>query len=247
MTAPMSFDLSHFVLPKDLPVAIQVSGGRTSGMGLNLILEANGGMPENAYPLFQNTGREMPETYEFLREMSKRWNVKITWLEYTPEKPLFQVVGDNSYDDTGKPFAQLIEKRGYLPNVVTRFCTEVLKIRTARRFLISQGHRRWYTVIGFRADEMTRVAKIQAKPRPREKALFPLFHAGITRRMVSDWWKMQPFNLQLQDIKGKTPMGNCDGCFLKGEANNAYMARYYPERAEWEWKKHSSTGGHGES
>lgn len=57
--------------------------------------------------------------------------------------------------------------------------------------------------------------------------------AGVTRRDVQSFWKKQPFDLRLPNINGKTPLGNCDGCFLKSEKNRAHLARYYPERAKW--------------
>lgn len=226
--------INHYRLPPDRPVAIQFSGGRTSGYMLYHILKAHEGrLPPDAHVLFQNTGREMPETLDFVQAVANHWGVRVRWLEFIREKPLFQEVGHNSAARNGEPFEAIIAQRKYLPNVVTRFCTEVLKVRTARRFLISQGYKRWTAVIGFRADETSRVIKLLAKPRPRERAFLPLFAAGVTKLMVSDFWKAQPFNLALTDVKGKTPEGNCDGCFLKGEANNAYLARYHPERAAW--------------
>ena len=63
-------------------VQIAFSGGRTSGYMLYKILEANNGLPDNAKVIFTNTGREMPETYDFIQECSDRWRVNITWLEY---------------------------------------------------------------------------------------------------------------------------------------------------------------------
>ena len=226
-------DLAKYILP-DGPVAIQFSGGRTSGYMLHHIVEAHGGkLPPDVHVLFQNTGREMPETLDFVQAVSQRLGVQIRWLEFVTEKPLFQEVGHNSAARNGEPFEALIGQRKYLPNVMTRFCTEVLKVRTAKRFLISQGYTRWTAVIGFRRDEPTRVLKIKAKPRPREKVFLPLWEDGVTKLHVSDFWKMQPYDLRLSNIKGKTPHGNCDGCFLKAEANLAHLARYYPERAEW--------------
>jgi 3'-phosphoadenosine 5'-phosphosulfate sulfotransferase (PAPS reductase)/FAD synthetase len=31
---------------------------------------------------FQNTGKEMPQTLEFINECDKRWNLNMVWLEY---------------------------------------------------------------------------------------------------------------------------------------------------------------------
>ena len=45
---------------------IAFSGGRTSAYMLHHILEANGGLPERVEVTFQNTGREMPQTLDFV-------------------------------------------------------------------------------------------------------------------------------------------------------------------------------------
>ena len=79
-------------------VLISFSGGRTSGFMLHEILKTNEGLPERCKVLFANTGREMPETLDFVQECSERWNVPITWLEYNrrDSKVTFDVVNHNS-------------------------------------------------------------------------------------------------------------------------------------------------------
>lgn len=42
---------------------------------------------------FQNTGREMPQTLDFVAEVGRRWGVLIAWLEYRAEAPFFEIVG----------------------------------------------------------------------------------------------------------------------------------------------------------
>ena len=68
--------MNPYTLP-DGHVAIAFSGGRTSAYMLHHILEANGGLPERAVVSFQNTGREMPETLDFVQECGDRWGVRI--------------------------------------------------------------------------------------------------------------------------------------------------------------------------
>ena len=58
---------SNYLLPEG-NVQIAFSGGRTSGYMLYKILEANNGLPDRAKVIFTNTGREMPETYDFIQE-----------------------------------------------------------------------------------------------------------------------------------------------------------------------------------
>lgn len=232
------------ITPYRLPegnVHIQFSGGRTSAYMLRQILDANDGLPDRAEVVFQNTGREMPETLDFVHECGVRWGVQITWLEYKPDNPRFRVVSHNSASRNGEPFAALIRKRGFLPNRVSRFCTAELKVLCASRYAKSRGWDRWTSCLGIRADEPRRLAK--EPPKERWRPWYPLAEAGVTKRDVSDWWERQSFNLKLRGIKGSTPLGNCDGCFLKSEANRAALARDYPERFAWWIEQESAVNG----
>lgn len=213
-------------------VQVSFSGGRTSAYMLHEIIEANGGIPEGRVEvLFQNTGREMPETLDFVQEVSQRWGVMITWLEYRPTAPLFEVVGYQGASRNGEPFDALIDKKKYLPNQQTRFCTTELKIRTGKRYLRSIGWDRWTSAVGIRADEPHRLG--EKKVKDRWTVWHPLAAAGVTRFDVVEFWERQPFDLRLPNVRGNCWLGNCDGCFLKAEASIAALTREYPERAAW--------------
>lgn len=220
-----------FKLPEG-NVQIAFSGGRSSAYMLHRILEANGELPDRVVVTFQNTGREFDETLDFVQRVSESWSVPVVWLEYAPDrKGGFACVGHNSAARNGEPFRRLIEKKRYLPNAVTRFCTSELKVRVAKKYLMSLGWERWVNCVGFRADESHRTNK--PPPKERWAVWHPMADAGITKREVSEFWLKQPFDLRLQNVNGKTPEGNCDGCFLKSEAIQAALARDHPERHAW--------------
>lgn len=225
--------MSPYILP-DGNVMIQFSGGRTSAMMLHHILDANGGLPSRAAVSFQNTGREMNETLDFVHECGDRWGVDIVWLEYRPDEERFAVVDYTSAARNGEPFEALIRKRKLLPNRVARFCTAELKVHCASRYAKSIGWDKWLCAIGIRADEARRIPKKPQKE--RWQPWHPLFHDGVSKPDVVDFWRRQPFDLRLVNINGRTPLGNCDGCFLKSEANRAALAREYPERFAW-WSR----------
>ena len=64
-----------YILPDD-NVCVSFSGGRTSAFMLYKILEAqNWVLPERCRVVFTNTGREMPETYDFVQRCSDEWGV----------------------------------------------------------------------------------------------------------------------------------------------------------------------------
>ena len=50
---------------------------------LKKILEAHDHvLPNNVQVVFANTGKEMPQTYDFVKNCEVKWNVKIHWLEF---------------------------------------------------------------------------------------------------------------------------------------------------------------------
>lgn len=226
---------SPYKLP-DGNVQISFSGGRTSAYMLHQILEANNGLSERAVVTFANTGREMPETLDFVHECGQRWDVPVVWLEYDrrDSKPVFSVVSHNSAAREGEPFEKLIKETRNgkaLPNQQWRFCTEELKSKTLGRYMVKAlGWKKWTSAIGIRADEAHRT---KIKKRGRQWHWYPLANASITKKHVMEFWQSQPFDLNLQNVNGSAPKGNCDFCFLKSEATLAAMAKQHPERAEW--------------
>lgn len=209
-------------------VQISFSGGRTSAYMLHKILAVNGDLPERVQVVFANTGREMPETLDFVQECSDRWGVKIVWVEDAARGngALFDIVSHNSASRDGEPFRRLIERKKACPDQSKRFCTSELKILPARRYLISLGWKEWFNAVGMRADEGHR-----KKPSTdaRVRRWFPL--EDVDKGMVLDFWARQPF-----DMRVEPGYGNCDGCFMKSEAQLAALARDYPNRAAW-WEE----------
>lgn len=226
--------MSEYTLPEG-NVQIAFSGGRTSAYMLHQILEANSGLPDRVEVTFQNTGREMPQTLDFVQECSDRWGVHVTWLEYRPRRPLFDVVSHNSASRKGEPFDALIKRKKALPNTAMRFCTQELKVLTARRYAYHfHGWRQWTNTRGIRADEKHRAKESQDK---RITNWHPLCDAGVTTHDVSMFWRGMNWGLDLPYLQNGNPFGNCDGCFLKSEADKAALIRDYPDRADW-WAKH---------
>lgn len=227
----------------DSPTCISFSGGRTSAYMLWRVLQSNGGLPDEAIVCFANTGKEDEATLRFVQACSERWDVPITWLEYQQAeepKDRFKVVDFNTASRNGEPFEAVIRRKSYLPNPVTRFCTVEMKIRTMHRYLRSLGWADnddgWDQMVGIRADEKRRVAKIRARPSPetvKETMLIPLADAGVTVHDVGAFWGQQPFNLELSTFNGRTLAGNCDLCFLKPAAQIQSLIQEKPERAIW--------------
>ena len=236
--------MNPYRLPEDEHCVLNISGGRSSGFMLHETLDAHGGtLPDNVTTVFTNTGKENPETLDFVKEMGERWDVDFHWLEYR----YLPDAGGHRYDprhvavrvdyDTAsrnsEPFEQMIRAASYLPNPVTRKCTvELKKMTTVRYMKRDMGIKMWHPVIGYRHDEPKRWGKSLYKECAKEEGLsffFPMVQAKITRPQVRAFWHGNDFDLQLEDDKDT----NCDLCFLKGEDKKIAIIRQKPAKVEW--------------
>lgn len=190
---------------------INFSGGRTSAYMTKRLLEETN---EEYLICFQNTGKESPETLEFINKCDKRWNLNVLWLEYRKPTPVskkrFEVVTFETASRDGRPYKELMEQRpASLPNLHFRYCTGQLKIHTLKRYLKSIKIKDYTSFNGIRYDEPKRWSK--AKDSDFDVEL-PLVKWKVTKQDVRDFWNAQDFDLKLEQ-----PYGNCDGCFLKGK------------------------------
>lgn len=217
----------------DPPFVVSFSGGRTSAFMLRNILDAHGGsLPDNGYVLFANTGKEYPTTLDFVKEISARWSVKITWVErdFQNETGCREVTYE-SCSRNGEPFSELITKKKYLPNPVTRFCTEELKVKAMAKYMKSIGINECTMVVGLRADEPRRVHRVQGTTRQGFDYECPLARAGHGIDDVMKFWSQQEFDLILPN--NDRAFGNCDMCFLKGRGHLERVMRHDPTLAQW--------------
>lgn len=185
----------------DTPAVVSFSGGRTSGYMLWHILQAFGGaLPADVKVVFCNTGKERPETLDFVERCSQRWGVEVVWLEYRRDgaAPVVAAgrngqpaVGCHGWrrveygtaSRAGEPFDALLgvladfrqassDAGPILPNPVQRSCTGEMKVRTLGRYLTSLG---WdlggvTDAVGLRADEPKRLARLAARRHRRPQA-----------------------------------------------------------------------------
>jgi 3'-phosphoadenosine 5'-phosphosulfate sulfotransferase (PAPS reductase)/FAD synthetase len=201
---------------------INFSGGRTSAYMTKRLIDE--GLTDYIV-CFQNTGKEMPQTLDFINECDVRWGLDMVWLEY--RKPIsFEIVTYETASRNGRPFKELIEhKKGFLPNVMTRYCTSELKINTLKRYLKTLNIKDYTSFNGIRYDEPRRWGKMKDYNYDVE---MPLVSWKVVKEDVLNFWGQQQFDLQLQE-----PYGNCDLCFLKGKNKLAKIAKEHPELFEW--------------
>jgi len=212
---------------------INFSGGRTSAYMTKRLIDEG---LENYIVTFQNTGKEMPATLDFINECDKRWNLNVIWLEYRRGK-IFEEVTYETASRDGRPFDELILDNGNtLPNTFMRFCTKDMKINTLKRYMKSIGIYEWNHYTGIRYDEPRRWGKTSKLPQYMSVEM-PLVKWKVTKQDVLDWWQEQDFDLMVNE-----PYGNCDGCFLKGKGLLSIIAKERPELLDWWIEKEETTG-----
>jgi 3'-phosphoadenosine 5'-phosphosulfate sulfotransferase (PAPS reductase)/FAD synthetase len=108
-----------------------------------------------------------------------------------------------------------------------RFCTSELKVLAINRYMKSIDKPDYVSLVGIRADEPRRVAKMKTN---KNELLTPLATAGISERDVWQFWNNNNFDLSLAKVNGAS---NCDLCFLKGTGILAGLITQNPERAIW--------------
>ena len=233
--------LKHFKT-HDQNTVVSFSGGRTSGFLLYHVLKAHDfSLPENVVVLFENTGKERVETLDFIHEVGWRWGVDITWLEWRHEKPRYKVVNFETASRNGEPFDELIAWKEFPPNPIARMCTQHLKVDCMRHYVREHlGWADWTSFIGIRADEPRRFKVEGVDPKfKKETREIPLRWAGVTEEQVLQFWREQPFDLNLKSYEG-----NCDLCYLKGHGKRMLIMEENPQLADWWVEKEKLTGLH---
>ena len=168
---------------------INFSGGRTSAYMTKRLIDE--GLTDYLV-MFQNTGKELKETLDFINECDKRWNLNIVWLEYRFGNG-FEVVNYETASRNGRPFEELIQHhKHFLPNQRMRYCTDGLKIQTSRRYLQEIGCTEWTSYNGIRYDEPKRWSKVKNLPSYQEIEL-PCVAWKTTKQDVKDFWDKQDF------------------------------------------------------
>lgn len=183
---------------------INFSGGKTSAyMTIHEYKEGD-------IVLFCDTGREHPKTHKFINDFEAFENIPVTRIAY----------------EGG--FEEMLRRRGNktLPNRMRRFCTETLKVITARRYMVGIGHKKYENLIGFRYDEPKRVLSHKEKLKS-VTTKFPLYENKVTKGQINEYWKHKQYTLEIPHI-----LGNCTLCFMKGKNAISAILMHYPELAD---------------
>ena len=146
-------------------VLVSFSGGQSSAlMGAYFCEKYPNRIGKDIHFLFGDTGQEMPETYQFIKQFETYYNIKV--------------------EKRKKDLIELIEKTGYLPNRMMRYCTSRIKEHPAKKYAVSLGYKpNDYTMaLGLRYDEPLRVHRM------KDRHLLPLHYGFITKQDVNSFF-----------------------------------------------------------
>lgn len=212
---------------------LSYSGGRTSTIMTKWCLE-NLQEKYDMVVVFANTGKERPETLDFIKQCDESFNFNTVWLECVTN-PIkgkgvsFKVVDYETANRDGRPFTDMVAKHG-IPSVKSPHCTRELKSYTIKAYARSIGWKKYYTAIGIRMDEIDRMNEKYKEKR----FIYPMIDGKMcpmTKNDVNIFWNQQSFDLNL-----KTYEGNCDLCFKKSFRKLMTIVKENPQLTEY-WKE----------
>lgn len=196
---------------QDKTLIISFSGGRTSAYMTRLLLQQRNQWKE-VIVLFANTGQEDERTLEFVHNCDVSFGYNTVWLEanINPEKgkgTTYNVVTYETASRDGQPFENVIAKYG-IPFTKSPHCTRELKQYPIQAYVRSLGLKRseYKMAIGIRADEIDRMSPNAAS----NSLIYPLVAHNVTKQDVLNWWRGQPFDLDIPEH-----YGNCLWCWKK--------------------------------
>lgn len=139
-------------MEKKIRHILSLSGGKDSTA---LAIYMRDRVPDMEY-VFCDTGKELPETYDYLKK-----------LEYHLDKEVTRLKDDRGFDHWLQVYG------GYLPSSRMRWCTRMLKIKPFEKYV---GDDPILMYLGIRADE-DRAAYVSSKP--NITAIYPFREDGI--------------------------------------------------------------------
>jgi hypothetical protein len=208
-------------------LVVSFSGGRTSGYMTKRVLDTWRDRYDDIVVIFANTGQEHEKTLEFVHNCDVYFGFNTVWVEGVPQETIgvgskAKVVTYETASRQGEPFEAAIKRYG-LPSASAPICSDRLKVVPVRNYIreiLGWNSKTYDQILGIRADEIDRMSMHAEANRVK----YPLIGWGVTKTMVLDWWKEQPFDLGLEEL-----YGNCVWCWKKSDRKLYTIAKNTPE------------------
>jgi len=182
---------------------LSLSGGKDSTA---LAIFMRDRLPQMEY-VFCDTGKELPETYEYLNRV-----------EAFLGKPIVRLNSEFSFDHWLQVYS------GFLPSAPMRWCTKSLKLKPFEKYV---GEDLVYSYIGIRADE-DRVGYISHKP--NLIPVYPFKEEGINKADV--FRILEESGLGLPAYYEWRTRSGCYFCFFQRKAEWIGLKNRHPELFE---------------
>lgn len=183
---------------------LSLSGGKDSAA---LAVHMRGRVEGMEY-IFHDTGKELPETYEYLERLEAYLGAKIVRTTF-----------GTTFDDLLRRYG------GMLPSGRRRWCTKMMKLKPFEDYV---GSAPCINYIAIRADE-DRIGYISHKS--SIKAVFPFFEEGITYPDVIRILKESGIGLPLFMEWGRSRSG-CYFCFYQQKIEWVRLRQKHPDYYE---------------
>lgn len=188
-----------------------LSGGRDSA-ALALFMRENYPDLDLEY-FFTDTGKELPEVYDFLQR-----------LEGFLGKPILRLNPEHDFD------FWLREYGHFLPSAQTRWCTRQLKLKPFEDWLkpYLEGGVSVYSYVAIRADEPGRLGYNDTQPNLTVK--YPFREHGIEKAGVIDL--LNSSDLGMPDYYKWRSRSGCTFCFFQQKIEWVRLKRVHPDAFE---------------
>jgi Phosphoadenosine phosphosulfate reductase family len=201
-----------------------ISGGRDSAALAVLMRQGRPDLKLEYF--FTDTGKELPEVYEFLGR-----------LEGFLGAPVERLNPDRDFD------FWLREYNNFLPSPRTRWCTRQLKLRPFEQWIrpdLDAGVT-VYSYVAIRADESQREGLVATHPNLR--VVLPLRERGIDKRGVIEL--LEAAGLGLPDYYRWRSRSGCTFCFYQQKIEWVNLMREHPDAFEEAKRYEKSALDHG--
>jgi len=177
-----------------------LSGGKDS-TALAILMHKE--VPEMEY-FFCDTGKELPETYEYLERIKARLGIKIEYLN-----------AERDFDHWLEVF------NGVLPSPRVRWCTRKLKIEPLEKFV---GNDIAISYIGIRADE-NREGYVSAQPNIHP--IYPFKERGLVKADILNI--LDESGIGMPSYYEWRSRSGCSFCFFQRKYEWVKLAEKHPE------------------
>ena len=177
-----------------------LSGGKDS-TALAILMHQE--VPQMEY-FFCDTGKELPETYEYLERIKARLGIKIEYLN-----------AERDFDHWLEVF------NGVLPSPRVRWCTRKLKIEPLEKFV---GDDRAISYIGIRADE-NREGYVSAQQNIHP--IYPFKEKGLVKADILNI--LDDSGIGLPSYYEWRSRSGCSFCFFQRKYEWVKLAEKHPE------------------